>query len=236
MMGLQAIHHQPWWLLVCFSLLLSLITGCMEDLTTLKIPGVERTFHEAVGWKAEDFFNDSAVVELCNAIEANDIATMKRLIAEGVDVNAIGEGGVTPLLWAFVDNQPERFQLLLKHGADPNVKLTSDLGHPNAFRAGDTVMHLAARSQFPDHFLQVMKHGGDPTILGRHGDTVIHEIIKAGVPNPVPRIEAAVKGGADINAFNRSGYTPIQQSITRFSQLKLAAELMRLGADPTIRS
>ncbi|EMI45393.1 Ankyrin repeat-like protein, partial [Rhodopirellula sp. SWK7] len=208
----------------------------MEDLTTLKIPGVKRTFHQAVDWKAEDFFNDSAVIELCKAIEANDLAKMKRLIAEGVDVNAIGEGGVTPLLWAFVDNQPERFVLLLEKGADPNVRLTSDLGHPNAFRAGDTVMHLAARSRFPDHFLLVMKHGGDPTIRGRHGDTVIHELIKAGVPNPVPRIEAAVRGGADIDAFNRSGYTPIQQSITRFSQLKLATELMRLGADPTIRS
>ncbi|MBB3209868.1 hypothetical protein FHS27_005713 [Rhodopirellula rubra] len=117
-------------------MLLSLITGCMEDLTTLKIPGVKRTFHQAVGWKAEDFFNDSAVIELCDAIEANDVAKMKQLIAEGVDVNAVGDGGVTPLLWAFVDNQPERFQLLLEHGADPNdsesVRSSVDLIHERA--------------------------------------------------------------------------------------------------------
>ncbi|TWU19084.1 Ankyrin repeats (3 copies) [Allorhodopirellula heiligendammensis] len=194
------------------------------------------TFHEKLNLHAVDFFEDEQVVELCEAIEDNDLDEMKRLIAAGVDVNTIGKDGITPLFWAFPDNQLERFVLLLKKEADPNVRLTSDLGLPNVFRSGDTVMHLAARSQFPTQFLEVIKHGGNPTVPGRHGDTVLHEIIRAGVRNADERIAAAVAKGADINAIDHLEATPIETAVGRFGQYDLAIELLEMGADPTIAS
>jgi len=214
-------------------LLLSLITGCMEDLTTLKIPGVKRTFHQAIGWEAEDFFNDSAVIELCKAIEANDLAKMKRLIAEGVDVNAIGEGGVTPLLWAFVDNQPERFQLLLENGADPNVKTTTRLNAPNAFAVGDSVTTLAASSYFVGPYEAVLQHGGDPSIVGPHEQPMLHIIVRAPISQELKkkRILMAVEYGADINQKNSMG-TIAATAVGAFQQWELALWLLQQGVDP----
>jgi hypothetical protein len=49
------------------------------------------------------------VIALCKATEANDIAEIDRLVAAGADVNAQGEGNMTPLLWAYPDNKLERF-------------------------------------------------------------------------------------------------------------------------------
>ncbi len=128
-------------------LVLTMTLGC-------EVPGVVRpflpsaTFHQKFNLRAVDFFDDEQIVELCEAIEDNDLKEMKRLIGTGADINTIGKGGVTPLFWAFPDNKLERFVLLLNNGADPNIRLTSNLDLPKVFRSGDTVMHLAARSQF----------------------------------------------------------------------------------------
>lgn len=223
-------------LVVFAAIMLSTMTfGCGVRTSVLSmLPSA--TFHQKFNLRAVDYFNDPQVVKLCEAIEDNDLDEMKRLIATGIDVNTVGKSGVTPLFWAFPDNQSERFVLLLENGANPNVQLTSNLNLPNVFRAGDTVMHLAGRSQFPTQFLEVMRHGGDPTVPGRQGDSVLHEIIRAGVPNANERIAAAVASGADINAIDRLEATPIETAVGRFGQYDLAIELLKLGADPTVVS
>jgi hypothetical protein len=96
-------------------------------------------WHEQHGWNATDFFADPQVIALCDAIAADDVARMKELIAAGADVNARGKGNMTPLLWAFVDNKPERFRLLLEAGANPNVDIESDFGIRQAFGPGESV-------------------------------------------------------------------------------------------------
>jgi len=53
--------------------------------------------------------------------------------------------------------------------------LTGNVGKRSVFKAGDAVLHMAARSQFPEHFELVMKHGGDANLLSSRGDTIIHE-------------------------------------------------------------
>jgi ankyrin repeat protein len=70
---------------------------------------------------------------LCKAIEENDVGEIDRLVAAGADVNAKGKENMTPLLWAFPDDKPERFKKLLELGADPNARLPqSELGFPFA--------------------------------------------------------------------------------------------------------
>src|SRR5690554_2968373 len=92
-----------------------------------------RSFHQNFDLEAGAFFKDQSIVALCHAIERNDLELMQRLIDGGVDVNARGKDNVTPLLWAYPDNKPERLEVLLRAGADPNVKLTGNLGIPAAF-------------------------------------------------------------------------------------------------------
>jgi uncharacterized protein len=135
------------------------IAGCA------KMPAsIGTTWHEKCGWKAEDYFDDPQVIALCHAIQANDLKEMDRLIAAGVDVNAKGKGNMTPLLWAYPDNKLERFSLLLKHGADPDIKIQSDFNTRGGMRSGDSVTYMACKSAFPGYFDAVFSHGGVTSI------------------------------------------------------------------------
>lgn len=215
-------------------LMVILMTGCDKAKLTMLMPGSSRTFQQKFNLKAEDYFDSDADLLLCHAIEDDNLDAMKQAIDRGADVNAKGRHGVTPLLWAFFDNKIDRFKLLLEKGADPNVQLTSNLGIPSVFVPGDSVLHLSARSRFPNHFIEVMKHGGDPNLPGRHGDRIIHELVKSGVPNARQRISIAVEKGADLNVFDKTGCTPILLATSYFSQFDLASFLLNLGADPNM--
>ena len=126
------------------------------------LPGA--TVHQRCGWKAEDYFTDPQVIALCRAIEANDLAEMQRLVKAGADVNAQGKDKMTPLLWAFPDNDLPRFKWLLEHGANPNVVVEGEFNTRQTISRGDSVTHMACKTSLPGYFEAVFDHGGDPNI------------------------------------------------------------------------
>ncbi|WP_345319302.1 ankyrin [Novipirellula rosea] len=199
---------------------------------TVKHPDSKRTFHEAVGWKAEDFFTDPQVVELCRAIEANDLERMKQLLDGGVDVNAIGTGGMTPLLWSFFDNNVERFELLLDHGADPSVKITTNLGVSQAFAVGDSAATLAAHSYYSSLYDAVVGHVKDFNITGAYGQPFLHIIIRAPISQEEKRrrILLAIEHGADIQQKDSLG-TLATTAVGNGQQWELVLWLLDQGVD-----
>ena len=64
----------------------------------------------------------SDVNPLCLAISKGDIATVKQIIAYGIDVNDITNRGMTPLMYAAIYNQSEIAKLLLENGANLDMK------------------------------------------------------------------------------------------------------------------
>ncbi|MEM7795685.1 MAG: DUF2330 domain-containing protein [Cyanobacteria bacterium P01_C01_bin.118] len=60
---------------------------------------------------------------LQRAVMAGDVAQAKSLIEQGANVNLVGNqrGGMTPLVGAIANSQPELIQLLLDNGANVNV-------------------------------------------------------------------------------------------------------------------
>lgn len=193
-------------------------------------------WHEQHGWKAADFFTDPQVIALCDAIAANDVARMKELIAAGADVNARGKGNMTPLLWAFVDNKPERFRLLLEAGANPNVYIESDFGNRQAFSPGDSVTHMACRSTF-DHFWPVFEHGGDPNWPnkepGCRGETPVYTVIKSGAGDKKKRIARLAEAGGSLNRAPGASSSPLGTAASWFGRFDLCLLLLDLGADPS---
>lgn len=146
---------------VCFALLLLLCCSCGKV--------AKKSWHEKYGWNAETYFEDAGAVELCDAIERNDLGEMERLIASGIDVNAQGRGGMTPLMWAFPDDKFNRFELLLKYGADPSIKTTSDFGTNGKLQAGTTVAHESAMLKDKRYFLAVAAAGVSPNLTAKYG-------------------------------------------------------------------
>lgn len=196
------------------------------------------SWHKKNGWVAEKFFADTKVIELCRAIEANDLEGIQRAIDNGADVNTLGKDNITPLLWAVPENHPERMKILLEAGANPNICIKSNLGIPWMFVGGDSVTHMAARSAF-DYFDLVFDHGGDPKFpSGTNQNPPIFSVIEAGLSakEKKRRIEKLVKLGADINqpGSDYSGGTPpILAAVSFGGQYDLAMFLLELGAVPT---
>ncbi|APZ96835.1 ankyrin repeat domain-containing protein [Fuerstiella marisgermanici] len=208
--------------------------GCNKGGFVLS-PTAPKSWHTKMGWKATEYFDDPQVVALCEAIEKNDIQEIDRLIAAGADVNAKGKGNMTPLLWAFPDNQIKRFKHLLKRGANPNVIFESDFGVPSGFHAGDSVTHMSAGTAFPGYFEAVMEHGGDPELIDeKTGNSLLFEVISSGVGDTKHRVRILIEKGADLNRKSFGGVTPSMAAVTRFAQFDIALLLLKAGADSDV--
>ena len=137
---------------------------------------------------------------------------------------------MTPLMWAFPDNKLQRFQTLLEHGADPNVKITTNLGVPSGFAVGDSVTTESAQTHFPGYFKAVMQAGGDPNIRNRLNMPVMVIIIHATVADARERCAIALQSGADINV-RWGGATLPMEAVAAGGQFDLAMYLIEQGAD-----
>ena len=206
--------------------------GCEKGSIKMKSPNA--TWHQKFNWVAEEYFDDPQVIALCQAIEANDLEEMDRLITAGADVNARGKGNMTPLLWALPDNHLPRFKKLLEQGADPNVVVTSDFNTKNSgIRSGDSVTHMACKTHFPKYFEQVFQHGGDPNMWNPgEKETPLYVLIKKGGGTKKEKIQLLIDKGADLNRASALAPTPALQATSWGGQYGIALMLLKAGTDP----
>lgn len=218
-------------------LLVGLLLIMCSDTFVIAQVARPKSFHVENGWKAEVYFDDVKVISLCRAIEANDLAEMERLIKNGVDVNAKGRANVTPLLWAFPDEKMERFELLLKYGADPNVTIA---GRPtlNGFSAGDSVTERAALLKSPQQFDLVMKYGGNAKLICP-GSNVSLAATLLGSPassaEKIRRLDLLFEKGADVNDMS-AGASLAYFALDTFVDREVALHLLEKGTDPNLRT
>lgn len=196
------------------------------------MPGT--TIHQRCGWKAEDYFTDPKVIALCHAIEASNLAEMDRLVKAGEDVNAQGKGKMTPLLWAFPDNNLPRFKWMLEHGANPNVVVEDEFNTGQNIARGDSVTQLACESSFPGYFETVFDHGGDPNLRRAAAvgasSTPLHTVIQFGGGDRRERVKRLIELGGDMNAL-AVGATPVMTAVGWGGQYDLAIMMLEAGAD-----
>jgi ankyrin repeat protein len=189
------------------------------------------TMRQAFGWKANDFFDDPPVIACCEAIAANDLDKINRLLDSGVDVNTPGKDGMTLLLWSMpvpVSEDTECFELLLRRGADPNVKLTGDLGTRQRLRSKDSVTTIAAKSRMGTLQL-VLEHRADLSQMNSWGDTLLHIVINTGGLEVKNKLQLLIDCGVDLDRHNIYGETPAQFAIS-CGVNELALVLFEAGA------
>jgi ankyrin repeat protein len=191
------------------------------------------SWYSKFNWKAEDYFDDPKVIALCKAIQEKDIAKIDKLVADGADVNAKGKGNMTPLLWAFPENKPEVFKRILEFGGDPNIEVTSDFNTKNqGIRQGDSVLHLAAGTAFPDYFKYVMQHGGNPNLIrgNKYKDSPLITVVSGNSPNKQESVQILIDKGADINYVNLADETALLMAASWGGQFDIAIQLLEAGA------
>jgi len=179
--------------------------------------------------QASEFFDAPAQRSLAEAIAHGDLNQAQKAIDAGAEVNAIGRDGMTPLFWALAQQNIEGFRFLLEHGANPNVVV--DL--PDHFQDGYAgAIEMAARLEDIEYLRALLDKGADPnTIVNQEWQTPV--LYRAILSRRVESARLLLERGADVDHRDKSGGTPLLQSVTS-RQFKIGLLLLEYGADPTI--
>jgi ankyrin repeat protein len=185
---------------------------------------------------------------LFEAIAAGDRDSVQRLLDEQPElISSHNSDGLSPLVVALYRSQRDIAQDLLARlrpeqlsiheaaaaGVMPRLEqlVAADPASVNAWSPdGFQPLGLAAFFGHPAAVELLLAHGGEVNTVARHpfGVNALH----AALAGPTPDIaRALIAAGADVNAPQRSGATPLQE--TAFSgNLELARLLLAHGADP----
>ncbi len=154
------------------------------------------------------------------AVEEGQTSEVKLLLEKGADVNAKDELGRTALSFAAEEDQTTVAAMLLDAGAEADVKDES----------GRTPLDYAAEEGSEDLLGQLMS--SDPNIRAQalHPSTVV----TAAGEGELGIVQELVEAGADVNAADESGYTPLMEA-AREGELRVVRYLLGKGAqvDPT---
>jgi ankyrin repeat protein len=142
----------------------------------------------STGKTPEFYYKDSKIIKLCKAISRNDEQAVDELLQQGVDINAIGKEGMTPLWWAFSLNSKKRFEMVLKKGGNPNIR--------TKMQYGKSVMNLAVRHKDVDYLKLALKYGGNPNYQDTEYCTLLYDAIPY---HSLEKVKLLYEAGADIN-------------------------------------
>ncbi len=164
---------------------------------------------------------------LAEAAAQGDAATVKRLIAEGADPNAISAKGMPLIVWPLHTGNLEGVTALLANGADPQLSVAAAGG-----RDQEPVIAWAARLSDPAFLQAFLDHGGDANSLG-DTDGRVPLIHIARRQNNWQGVQLLVRRGADVNApsYGDGGNT-VLSFYAGIGAWERALWLLEHGADP----
>ena len=186
-------------------------------------------------------------VDIREAAEQGNIATVKQHLAAGADVNAKDDKGtykgMTPLCVAAMSGDKEIAELLIAKGADVDTKhelygtplhnaankeiaelLIANSADVNAKDGtGRTPLHWAAFGGHKEVAELLIAEGADVNAKADGGGTPLH-----GADEEV--VELLIAAGADMNAKNKYGTTPLHNAAIA-GQKEVAEPLIAKGAD-----
>ncbi len=158
---------------------------------------------------------------LHEAIEAGNLEAVRRLIAEGADVNGFDTDFYeTPLMAALRHRRLEILVALLQAGADPAVEAT---GFDNA---GETAIVVAARADSPWAVRTLL----GATVRPKDRDAAL----LAGCAHPAV-VRVALEMKARVNAREERGVTPLACAAAA-GALESVTMLLAAGADPAAKA
>lgn len=183
---------------------------------------------------------------LFEAIRAGDVEAARALIEAAPDrANAAGDGGMAPLMVATYMGHTRMIELLLANGATLDVFSAAALGEVDALRAlldvdptlvsvyspdGWTALHLAAHFGQTEAARLLIERGASATLRSRNAmeNHPLHAAC-AGQP-PRELVALLLDSGADVNARQHGGYTPLHETAQN-GDAALTALLLERGAD-----
>jgi len=181
------------------------------------------------GYDAGDFFAKRNVVELAEAAQTGRLTRVSELVGRGVNPNARGYQGITPLIYAMSGITLNGFRRLLELGADPNLQMEN----------GDSVMTLTAACRDPEALKLAIAFRGNPNLripfkLAFH-DFWPTPLFVTVVQNRLENARILIKAGADMNARSFDGKTALMEAASQ-GRYEMMYVLLEAGADPRARN
>ena len=218
-------------LYITAALVLLMNAGCSNSRQDIDWKGMEeaekerneRVRKELLAYMSlETMFPDESVRALAMAAAKGRVRTVEELVNSGVDVNSSGTQGATPLFWAM--SNYNGFKKLLELGADPNV----------IYGDGGTVMHWAVLVEDNRILEAALEHGGNPNLVAKGSmfeDTPIFQALSQGKE----KVEILLEAGANIDAQNNFGTTPVMTAFGR-TDFDVVYYLLERGANYKIKN
>ena len=197
---------------------------------------------------------DSSTHEpLVSACIRGDLATVKRQLVDGADIEGIWRS-CTGLMWAAAEGHGDIVNLLLTVGADVNTRnevnytallyaaetdqrdivltLLDHGAHTDVSicnRYGETILLLMARQGHGDIVTRLVQQGDDIHHTNRIGDTALYLAVSNG---HAPTVSCLLNLGAQVNTANVGGWTPLMMAAAR-GDIDVMELLLAQGADVT---
>jgi len=129
--------------------------------------------------------------EFQRTIKASNIAAVKQMIDDGVDVNQQDTNGISALHYA---GTVEIAQMLL----DAHANIDHQQNHLNA-----TPLMYAVKRSLPELVKLLLDRGADVNLQDKYGNTALHHVSDAEIAKML------IEAGVDVNHENGRGYTAI---------------------------
>ncbi|KAI6785148.1 Ankyrin-like protein [Emericellopsis cladophorae] len=159
---------------------------------------------------------------LIEAVRVQDSESIRLLLCFGADPNGTDREGMTPLAAATEKSYLPGAVMLVKYGADPNVKAGPEPESPLAMATVENKVSLA-------HLM--LMYGGDVSILNVEGDTMLISAINK--KTPAKFVDLLLDYGADPNGKSEEGKTALFEAITS-SRADIVTSLLEHGANPNL--
>lgn len=145
--------------------------------------------------------------KLFEAAESGDIAGVKAAMSLGADINSTDDNGETALMKACWRGYIETVRLLIEHGADVSIKddngkTALDLAYRNGYA---NIVSLLLKKEIVQPLKEQQGHS-DKTVLQKK---LNKKLLNAVYTDNMGGVEEALSLGADVNAADDDGWTPL---------------------------
>jgi ankyrin repeat protein len=164
--------------------------------------------------------NSSAIVE---AAKADDLAAVRNLIKEHVDVNALANDGSSALLWAAYHSDAEMTKALLAAGAVVD----------RANQYGVTPLLQASRNGAVEVMRVLLDAGANPTRWHPEGETPLMAAARTG---KVDAVQLLTSRGSFVNAADPFQEETALMWASAEGHVEVVKALLKAGADPNLKA
>ncbi|TWI18849.1 ankyrin repeat domain-containing protein [Sphingobacterium siyangense] len=163
--------------------------------------------------------------KIFKAIDNNDVATIKKLIADGLDINekakfTVGNApkGATPLLYASQLGKADVIKVLLEAGANPRI---------TDWIMKSTVLHKSGYNGHAQNIKMLVEAGAELDAQGAYnGYTALHDAVWHGhyeaaqalLENGARYDLKGLDGNTPLDLAKKYGYTDIQKLLEQYSK------------------